>query len=239
MVARGDLGVEMSPQEVPIAQKKIIAAANRHAKVVITATQMLDSMINNPRPTRAEASDVANAIFDGTDAVMLSGETAAGKYPVQSVEMMQAIICQAEKNLQQYGHWQGEVPPDIAFDDTYYVCRATRELAHDRNVSAIVVFTQSGRTARVMSKMRPAVPIIAFTPDAKTYQRMNLLWGVHPQLAPHVNSLEEMLTVLDNSMNSTSEIAVGQQIILICGYPIYATLPTNMTLLYTLGSKIK
>jgi len=127
MVARGDLGVEMSPQEVPIAQKKIIAAANRHAKVVITATQMLDSMINNPRPTRAEASDVANAIFDGTDAVMLSGETAAGKYPVQSVEMMQAIICQAEKNLQQYGHWQGEVPPDIAFDDTYYVCRATRE----------------------------------------------------------------------------------------------------------------
>ncbi len=212
MVARGDLGVEMSPQEVPIAQKKIIAAANRHAKVVITATQMLDSMINNPRPTRAEASDVANAIFDGTDAVMLSGETAAGKYPVQSVEMMQAIICQAEKNLQQYGHWQGEVPPDIAYDDTYYVCRATRELAHDRNVSAIVVFTQSGRTARVMSKMRPAVPIIAFTPDAKTYQRMNLLWGVHPQLAPHVNSLEEMLTVLDNSLNSTQKLQLDSKL---------------------------
>jgi pyruvate kinase len=229
----------MSPEEVPIAQKKIIAAANRHAKVVITATQMLDSMINNPRPTRAEATDVANAIFDGTDAVMLSAETAAGKYPVQAVEMMQAIICQAERNMEQYTHWHGDVPAEVIYDDTYYVSRAARELAHDRNVSAIIVFTQSGRTARMMSKMRPSVPIIAFTPDAKTYHRLNLLWGVRPWHAPHVNSLEEMLTILESSLAGNSGFAVGQQVVLICGYPIYATLPTNMTLLYTLGSNMK
>ena len=239
MVARGDLGVEMSLEAVPIAQKKIIAAANRHAKIVITATQMLDSMINNPRPTRAEASDVANAIFDGTDAVMLSGETAAGKYPVQSVEMMQAIICQAESNLALYGHWQGDVPIEAVYDDTYFVTRAARELAHDRNVAAIVVFTQSGRTARMMSKMRPAVPILAFTPDLKTYHRLNMLWGVHPYLGSHVDTLEEMLSVLENALVSSSQVSIGQQIVLICGYPIYATLPTNMTLLYTVGSKMK
>ena len=239
MVARGDLGVEMSPEAVPVAQKKIIAAANRHARIVITATQMLDSMMNNPRPTRAEAADVANAIFDGTDAVMLSGETAAGKYPIQAVEMMQAIICQAEANLAQYSHWQGDVPADTIYDDTYFVSRAARELAHDRNVAAIVAFTQSGRTACMISKMRPEVPILAFTPNQKTYQRLNLLWGVQPYLVPHVETLEEMLMILENNLGDSPQFSIGQQIVLICGYPIHATLPTNMTLLYTIGSKTK
>jgi pyruvate kinase len=170
---------------------------------------------------------------------MLSGETAAGKYPTQSVEMMNAIICQAEASLQQYGHWQGDVPAEIVYDDTYFVSRAARELAHDRNVSAIIAFTQSGRTARMMSKMRPSVPIIAFTPDPKTYSRLNLLWGVYPRLALHVNTLEEMLSVLENSLSQSSQVKVGEQVVLICGYPVNATLPTNMTLLYTLGSKIK
>jgi pyruvate kinase len=161
MVARGDLGVEMSAEAVPIAQKEIIESANCHARVVITATQMLDSMIYNPRPTRAEASDVANAIFDGSDAVMLSGETAAGRYPVQAVETMNDIICEAESHLDKWGHWKGTCTPESHQDDAFFVTLAARELAHDRNVAAIAVFTQSGRTALLMSKTRPQVPTSA------------------------------------------------------------------------------
>jgi pyruvate kinase len=176
MVARGDLGVEMSPEKVPIAQKRIIECANRHAKTVITATQMLESMIHNPRPTRAEASDVANAIFDGTDGVMLSGETAVGEYPVEAVHMMGKIICQAEAHVEEWGHWHGPSTTDSPNDDTVYMSLAVRELAHDRNVAAIAVFTMSGRTARFVSKTRPAAPILAFTPDQRTYNNLELFW---------------------------------------------------------------
>ena len=176
MVARGDLGVEMSPASVPIAQKTIIESANRHAKLVITATQMLDSMIQNPRPTRAEASDVANAIFDGTDAVMLSGETAAGKYPVESVEMMASIICEAEKHITEWGHCHASFD-ELTADDAVSITRAARELAHDRNVAAIAVFTQTGRTAELMAKARPRVPILGFTPEIRAYQRLGMIWG--------------------------------------------------------------
>jgi pyruvate kinase len=237
MVARGDLGVEMSPESVPIAQKRIIESANRHSKIVITATQMLDSMIHNPRPTRAEASDVANAIFDGTDAVMLSGETASGKYPIQAVEMMNAIACQAETNMSAWGHWQGNISVDTPQDDTFYLTKAARELAHDRNVAAVAVFTISGRTALLMSKARPGIPILAFTPHERTFNRLNLCWGVVPRLVPHVDNIDEMLKVVEQSMMETTTIQPGQQVVLICGYPVSDVRPTNLALLHTVGSK--
>jgi pyruvate kinase len=239
MVARGDLGVEMSPESVPIAQKRIIEAANRHARIVITATQMLDSMINNPRPTRAEASDVANAIFDGTDAVMLSGETASGKYPVETVTMMNAITCQAEQNITDWGHWKGSINPCPPFDDdTFYITMAARELAHDRNVSAIAVFTRSGRTAQLLSKTRPEVPILAFTPDLYTHTLMNLYWGVTPYLVPHVETIESMVLAVEAVMMSSTSLQPGQQVVLICGFPIPAVRPTNLAMLHTLGEKM-
>jgi pyruvate kinase len=232
MVARGDLGVEMPPESVPIAQKQIITAANQYAKVVITATQMLDSMINNPRPTRAEASDVANAIFDGTDAVMLSGETATGKYPVQAVEMMNAIICQAEAHMDMWGHHHVD-SLTTDHDDTYFMTLAARELAHDRNVSAIAVFTRSGRTALLMSKARPDVPILAFTPRQDTYLRLSLYWGVKPHLVPEVSTIDEMLKVVEKAMVTSTTIQPGQQVVVIGGFPVNAAAPTNMALLHT------
>jgi pyruvate kinase len=237
MVARGDLGVEMSPEAVPIAQKQIIASANQHGRVVITATQMLDSMINNPRPTRAEASDVANAIFDGTDAVMLSGETASGNYPVQAVEMMNKIICQAETHMAEWGHWQGVTTLKSEQDDTYFLTRAARELATDRNVAAIAVFTKSGRTARLMSKTRPEVPILAFTPDEAACNRMGLYWGVRPQVVPHVHTIEEMLVEVESAIVATTDVQPGQQVVLVCGFPVHAVRQTNLALLHTVGEK--
>jgi pyruvate kinase len=233
MVARGDLGVEMSPQEVPIAQKRIIECANRHSKVVITATQMLESMIHNPRPTRAEASDVANAIFDGTDAVMLSGETAVGNYPIQAVEMMDAIISQAEEHVDEWGHWHGPAVTDSLGDDTRFMSLAVRELAHDRNVAAIAVFTMSGRTALHVSKTRPGVPILAFTPDICTFNRLEMYWGVTPYLVPNSTTLEDMLEDVDEALIESGVVVPGQQIALTCGFPIAIISPTNLVLLHT------
>ena len=239
MVARGDLGVEMSPETVPIAQKRIIQAANQHSKIVITATQMLDSMINNPRPTRAEASDVANAIFDGSDAVMLSGETASGKYPVKSVQMMSDIIGQAEAHVGEWGHWHGEIQPDPqSHDDTYFMTLAARELAQDRNVAALAVFTRSGRTALLLSKTRPVVPILAFTPDPHTAMVMNMYWGVYPYLVPHVETVEAMIREADAAMLRSTQVKPGQQVVLICGFPILQVRPTNLALLHTIGEQI-
>ncbi len=235
MVARGDLGVEMAPEAVPIAQKRIIDAANHRGRLVITATQMLDSMINNPRPTRAEASDVANAIFDGTDAVMLSGETAAGKYPVQAVRMMGAIVEQAEKHLHEWGHWKGQVDAPSPCDDTFYVSQAARELAHDTNVSAIAAFTQSGHTALFLSKTRPDVPILAFTPDANTFQRLNLYWGVSPYLVPYVETVDDMIHAVESSMLESNIVQLGQQVVVTCGYPILKHHATNLALLHTIS----
>jgi len=237
MVARGDLGVEMPPEAVPIAQKNIIECANRHAKVVITATQMLDSMIHNPRPTRAEASDVANAIFDGTDAVMLSGETAAGSYPVKAVQMMHAIICQAESNMEKWGHWKGLATTDAVNDDTFFMTMAARELAHDRNVSAIAAFTKSGRTALLLSKTRPGVPILAFTPEISTYQRLAMYWGIRPYLVPHASTIEAMLTDVEAVIMASTPIRPGQQVVLICGFPVDQVGPTNLALLHTIGER--
>ena len=235
MVARGDLGVEMPAEEVPIAQKRIIECANQHGRLVITATQMLDSMINNPRPTRAEASDVANAILDGTDAVMLSGETAAGKYPLKAVQIMDAISRQAESHMEKWGRSYVEPKIEVMTDDTYFTAQAARALARDRNVAAIAVFTHSGRTARVMAKMRPGVPILAFTSVAKVYNRLSLYWGVKPFLIQHAKSIENMLWHVNKALMECTPVCEGQQIVLICGYPLNSGLPANLALLHTVG----
>jgi pyruvate kinase len=236
MVARGDLGVELPPESVPIAQKQIIDAANQQGKLVITATQMLDSMIMNPRPTRAEASDVANAIFDGTDAVMLSGETAVGRYPVETVAMMDAIVREAESHLKQWGHWKGS-GTTVLRDDAISITRAARELANDVNVAAITVFTSSGRTARLMSKAFPRVPIFGLTPEKKTYNRMGLYWGVYPIETNLSHSVDEMLTSIETTTLSLGSLKPGQQVVVISGYPIGAKRPPNLVMLYTLGQK--
>jgi len=238
MVARGDLGVEISPASVPIAQKQIISSANRKNKFVITATQMLDSMIHSPRPTRAEASDVANAVFDGTDALMLSGETASGKYPVESVEMMAAIVCHAEENYTQWATC-GEPARYESEDDAIAMTRAARELAHDRNVAAIAVFTQTGRTALLMSKARPRVPILGFTPDIRTYQRMSIYWGVTPYMTPFASTAEQLIEMVDAVMRRSTTVKPGQQVILISGFPVGAKRQPNFALLHTVGEVLQ
>ncbi len=234
MVARGDLGVELSPELVPIAQKRIIESANQKEKVVITATQMLESMMHNPRPTRAEASDVANAIFDGSDGVMLSGETAVGEYPIVAIEMMDAIIRQAESNMSKWGRWES-APIKQSDDNAYFVTLAARELAHDRNVTAICVFTEGGRTALLMSKARPEVPILAFTPSDKTYTQLPLLWGVTPYRVLKVDTVEGMLRCIENTILSETPLRTGQEVVMICGFPVGEMRPPNMAMLHTLG----
>lgn len=237
MVARGDLGVEMSPEAVPAAQKRIIECANLHERLVITATQMLDSMMNNPRPTRAEASDVANAILDGTDAVMLSGETAAGKYPLKAVQMMNAIICEAETNMQRWNHWHGQADPESPNDDTYFMSMAARALALDKNVAAIAVFTLTGRTAALMSKSRPGVPILAFTPVPAVYNRMAMFWGVSSHMVKQACSIEEMVAEVEQALLASAEVQKGQQVVITCGYPVGEIRPTNLALLHTVGGE--
>ncbi len=237
MVARGDLGVEMLPERVPIEQKRIIQMANRHAKIVITATQMLESMMHNPRPTRAEASDVANAIFDGSDAVMLSGETAVGRYPTKSVKMMSSIICQAEAHMREWGHGEIQISQDMPHDDALFITRAANEMVIDKEVAAVAVFTQSGRTARLMSKARPGVPILAFTPIECTYRQMSMMWGVTPHLVPHSETVEDMLAHVEAAIIAESSIQPGQEVVLIAGFPIGERGPANFALLHTIGKR--
>jgi pyruvate kinase len=231
MVARGDLGVEMAPEDVPGAQKRIIRAANQKGKLVITATQMLESMIHNPLPTRAEASDVANAIFDGTDAVMLSGETAAGEYPVEAITMMDRIVRQAEANFEQWGHLD-DMDMD-EYNDAVAVTHAARELAHDQDVAAIAVFTRMGRSALLMAKNRPDVPILAFTPEERTYSRLALAWGVKPQIVPFMETVEEMFKCVDSALRESGSVKPGQQVVMVCGFPLREMRTPNMTMLHT------
>jgi pyruvate kinase len=233
MVARGDLGVEMAPEDVPGAQKRIIQSANRKGKIVITATQMLESMVHNPLPTRAEASDVANAIYDGTDAVMLSEETAAGDYPVESVLLMNRIVHVAEENYSKWGHGQ-EVETEC-HDDAAAIARAARELAKDRDVEAITVFTRTGRTAILMSKVRPVVPILAFTPVEETYRRLSLAWGVTPYHVPWADTMEEMITHVETALRGSGLVQPGGQVVLVTGFPVRDFRLPNMALLHTVG----
>jgi pyruvate kinase len=235
MVARGDLGVEMPPERVPIMQKRIIHAANARAKLVITATQMLESMIVNPLPTRAEASDVANAIFDGTDAIMLSGETAAGKYPVEAVAMMDRIAREAESHFLDWGQPRERGEDGLGETDAAAMARAAHAIARDRDVSGIAVFTMHGSTAWLMSKVRTRVPVIAFTSDESTYRKMSFLWGIAPHMIEFVETLRAMIEHVDDHLLESNTFRPGEQVVIICGFPVGALRNPNMALLHTIG----
>jgi pyruvate kinase len=227
MVARGDLGVELPYEQVPLAQKRIITLANRFGKPVITATQMLESMIHNPRPTRAEASDVANAILDGTDAVMLSAETAAGAYPTHAVRVMRRIITEVEKT---------EIPrrraPDAA--DGGHPPRTEDVIAEACAVAAgmlgtpvLVVFTKSGGAARTAAAHRPGVPILAMTDNPRTYRQLALVWGVIPELVPHQDTYEQMLAIARGTVARRDLAGPGDRIIVTAGVPFDTPGSTN------------
>jgi pyruvate kinase len=199
MVARGDLGVEMAPEKVPVIQKHVIRRASAWRRPVITATQMLESMIENPRPTRAEASDVANAIFDGTDAVMLSAETASGNYPRESVSFMSRIVVEAESNTADLGQIRRRREHrGLSVAET--ICEAVAHAAEDLPMGAIAIFTETGNTARMISKYRPKVPIYAFTHLEPVVRRMNLFWGVHPVRCRQAHSAQEMVTLAEQDL---------------------------------------
>ena len=217
MVARGDLGVEISTEKVPSVQKQIIEKCMAYSKPVITATQMLDSMMVNPRPTRAEATDVANAIFDGSDAVMLSGETAFGKYPLESVQMMNAIIQESEKHRNYF-----RLNPDQAHtlqehQFSYSICHSAVQAAEEIGVRYIVVLTRSGYTARAMSHFRPSVPILALTSSLKTFRRMTLFWGVIPIFVANDLFVTEDLSDLQWLLSQDGWIKNEDRLIIIAG----------------------
>jgi pyruvate kinase len=198
MVARGDLGVEMAPEKVPVIQKNVIRRAAAWRKPVITATQMLESMIENPRPTRAEASDVANAIFDGSDAVMLSAETASGQYPRESVAIMARIIVEAECNMGDFQPRRRREHTGLSIAET--ICESIAHSAEDLPMGAIAVFTESGNTVRMISKYRPKVAIYGYTHSAPIVQRMNLYWGVQPVRCRQAHSAEQMVTMAEQDL---------------------------------------
>jgi len=229
MVARGDLGVEVPPERVPLLQKRIIAAANASGVLVITATQMLESMTRSPRPTRAEASDVANAIFDGTDAVMLSAETAAGEYPVESVAMMARIVEAAETGEVGLGSREGRNGrrrERLRFSDA--VADAALVMARDVQARAIVAFTMTGATARLISKRRPHVPIVAFTPFDETERRLALFWGVVPKRMELVEATDEMIAKVRARLLAEGLAERGDVVVLACGAPLSSHTETNM-----------
>jgi pyruvate kinase len=228
MVARGDLGVEMPAEQVPVVQKQLIEAANAAGVPVITATQMLDSMIRNPRPTRAEASDVANAIIDGTDAVMLSGETAAGLFPVESVQMMARIARVAEASGRHGDrsaelHISGGRADDVAHAISTAACAIVQSLP----VQAIVAFTMSGSTARLVSHLRPTVPILAFTPAESVYHRLSLVWGVTPIMSDYVEGLEALGARVSEVLLARGFAKAGDAVVVTGGHPIAARGKTN------------
>jgi pyruvate kinase len=216
MVARGDLGVELAPEKVPVIQKHVIRRAGAWRKPVITATQMLESMIENPRPTRAEASDVANAIFDGTDAVMLSAETASGAYPRETVAIMSRIVVEAEGNMIEF--MQPRRRRDhhgLSIAET--ICESIAHAAEDLPMGAIAVFTESGNTARMLSKHRPQTAIYAFTHLQPVVQRANLYWGVHPVRRPQAHSIEQMVSIAEQDLLRRGIIKPGDVLGVVAG----------------------
>ncbi len=220
MVARGDLGVEMETQKVPIIQKMIIEKCNKAGKLVITATQMLESMITNAIPTRAEASDVANAVLDGTDAVMLSAETSVGKHPALVVQTMNEIIKTAEKNILPKRYDEYETPPQLenkVFDST---AQSVAEIADKLNTKAIVVFTYSGRTAEKISKYRPVTPILAFSNIYETLSRLNLKWGVEPYHIEEFSEKDEGIQYVIKTLKEKKVIAEGDLILFTAVAPV-------------------
>src|SRR5664279_4491280 len=216
MVARGDLGVEVPPEQVPAIQKHIIRRATEHRKPVITATQMLESMIENPRPTRAEVSDVANAVYDGTDAVMLSGESAVGKYPVETVAMMARIVTEAERDIKEDNLAAPRIRhSQLSIAET--ICEATAHAADDLDLRGIALFTESGATARQLSKYHPTVPIFALSPLEVTINRLNLLWGTIPIRCPKVNTTEALVDVAESLLEQSGFVKPREVIAIVAG----------------------
>ena len=234
MVARGDLGVEILTEEIPLIQKRIIKKCNMAGKPVITATQMLDSMIRNPRPTRAEVTDVANAILDGSDAIMLSGETAIGKYPIESVKTMYKIATKTEESLD-YTEILRSKTSTKDISTTNAISKATCTTAEDLDANAIVTATSSGYTSRAISKFRPRAPIIAATTSEKVMRKLSLVWGVYPVISAKSNNTDE---VLDWSINSAVEkgyVNEGDLIVITAGIPVGVTGTTNLIKVHTVG----
>ncbi|EAZ94164.1 pyruvate kinase [Crocosphaera chwakensis] len=230
MVARGDLGVEMRPEKVPLLQKQIIRMCNQKGIPVITATQMLDSMIRNPRPTRAEASDVANAIIDGTDAVMLSGESAVGDFPVQAVTMLASIA--------------RDVEPEISFtnypprhrDKAHALAEALNAIDKVLDLHCIVAFTETGYSAKLAAAERPQVPVLALTPNFEVYHRLNLVWGVRPVLFKYDGlTLEQLLEQMESVLLERNFVSKGNQVLVLGGLPLRKTRTTSFLNIHTIG----
>ncbi len=224
MVARGDLGVETPAENVPIHQKEIIRACNRAGKPVITATQMLQSMIENPRPTRAEASDVANAILDGTDAVMLSAETSVGKYPVEAVHMMARIAENIEAHI---ASGVQAARANAACDPTEAIAQATVEIAAEMHAKAIITSTMTGYSARMVARYRPCIPVLATTPDAVIQRRLALVWGVRPWRVPPYHDTDEMITLAEQAVKEAGLAQSGDLVVLTSGIPVGGEGKTN------------
>lgn len=238
MVARGDLGVEMPLEQVPLVQKRAIKLAKRNAKPVIVATQMLDSMIDNSRPTRAEASDVANAVIDGTDAVMLSGETSVGKYPVETVRTMARIVTAAEADVLAKG-----LPPLTERNKPRTqggaVARAAAEIGDFLGAKYLVAFTQSGDTVKRLSRYRSPIPLLAFTPDPATRSQLNLTWGVETFLGPHVESTDAMVAQVDEELLRIGRCRRGDIVIITAGSPPGVPGSTNLVHVHHIGESVK
>lgn len=235
MVARGDLGVEIPMEDIPILQKKLITKAYNAGKQVITATQMLDSMMVNPRPTRAEATDVANAIYDGTSAIMLSGETAAGKYPVQAVKTMARIAERTEQDIDYKGRFskrQLTEQPDV----TSAISHATCTTAHDLGAVAIITVSKTGQTARMISKYRPDCPIISGTTSQKVLRQMNLSWGVIPILVDEKTNTDELFEHVVNVAEQHELVKNGDLAVITAGIPLGVSGTTNMLKVHLVGN---
>ncbi|MGZ9583232.1 pyruvate kinase [Paenibacillus marinisediminis] len=235
MVARGDLGVEIPAEDVPLVQKRMIEKCNLAGKPVITATQMLDSMQRNPRPTRAEASDVANAIFDGTDAIMLSGETAAGKYPVESVLTMSRIAEKAESALD-YREILNRQSSKQQVTVTDAISQAVANSALDLDAKAIISSTQTGYTARMVSKYRPKAPIIAVTSSEKIMRRISLVWGAYPVKGEIATTTDQMFDIALEGGINTGLVSNGDLVVITAGVPVGCAGSTNLVKVTRIGS---
>ena len=235
MVARGDMGVEIPLQDVPVLQKELIQKSYLAGKQVVTATQMLDSMMKNPRPTRAEATDVANAIYDGTSCIMLSGETAAGKYPVEALETMVRIAEKAEESINYIKRFNSRDNCDVAFDVTNAISHATCTTAHDLGAKAIITVTKSGVTARQLSKFRPYYPIVGCTTEENVWRQLNLSWGVVPMLIEEVEDTDSLFEAAVEAAERTGLVKSGDLVVITAGVPLGISGTTNMMKVHVVG----
>jgi len=235
MVARGDMGVEIPLEDVPVLQKELISKAYHAGKQVVTATQMLDSMIKNPRPTRAEATDVANAIYDGTSCIMLSGETAAGKYPVEALQTMVRIAEKAEANINYIKRFNNRDNSDVKFDVTNAISHATCTTAHDLGAKAMITVTKSGVTARQISKFRPMYPIVGCTLQENVARQLNLSWNVYPIVITEETDIDLLFDHAVEAAEKTGLVKSGDIVVITAGLPLGITGTTNMMKVHIVG----